>query len=175
MPCAIVVEGEVATLRVTLDESAASPVAPELLELTEEQRKELEDELTDEARRLLASDDVSVTLSWSHGSLEIAALIACGKVVADIGTFLTGVREIRDLLPERIRAWISARVEGGVIVRGTALEIERGLLRGKAEDSTGGEDSNAFSPKELGWYAALSLAVLFVVGALVIWGVSAFL
>jgi hypothetical protein len=186
MPCRMIVEGEVATLRVTLVDRGNAPTALEFSEIferealdrnPEELRKDLEEELTDEARRLLASDDVSVTLSWKRGSLEVAALIACGKVVADVGAFLTGVREIRDLFPQRIRDRISAWLGRDVAMRDSALEMERGLLRGKAEDDSGtaAAGGEAYSPVELAMYAGLSLVVLIVIAGLVILGVTAFL
>jgi hypothetical protein len=132
--------------------------------------KELEDELTDEARRLLASEDVEVTLTWKRGSLEVAALIACGKIVADVGAFLTGVREIRALVPQRIRERISAWLGRDVALRRVRLEMETGMLRGKAEKESaadGDSESRPFSVTALRSYAALSLAVLVVVALLV--------
>jgi hypothetical protein len=184
MPCNVVVEGEVATLRVTLVDRGPHAGAFEFSEILEpedserdadELRKELEEELTDEARRLLASDGVSVTLTWERGSLEIAALIVCGKVVADIGAFLTGVREIRDLFPKRIRDRISDWLGRDVAMRDSSLEMGRGLLRGKAEESSSEGDGAGFSPVELAAYAGLSLVVLVVVAGVVILGVSTFL
>lgn len=141
----------------------------------EQTLKELEDELTDEVRRLLASEDVEVTLTWKRGSLEVAALIACGKIVADVGAFLTGVREIRALVPQRIRDRISAWLGRDVALRGVRLEMETGLLRGKAEKQSaadGDSESRPFSIGALAAYAGLSLAVLVIVALLVVGGLA---
>ena len=192
MPCRVVFEGELAKLRVSLverqeelpSETAVVRARRNFAELfegrdtgldPEELRSSLEAELTDEARRLLASDEVTVELEWERGSLEVLALIACGKVVAEIGAFLGGVREIRNLFPERVRQRISAWLGRDVAMRHARLESGAGLLRGrpadvdKAEAARGGRP---FRVGELAAYAVLALAVLVIVAAVVIGGAA---
>jgi hypothetical protein len=191
MPCRLVLEGELAKLRVSLVERQeelpetgvvrARRNFPELFEGRdsdldpEELRSSLEAELTDEARRLLASDDVTVELEWERGSLEVLALIACGKVVADIGAFLGGVREIRNLFPERIRQRILAWLGRDVAMRHARLETGAGLLRGtpaEAEKAEAARGSRPVGVGELAVYAGLALVVLVIVTAVVIGGAA---
>ena len=189
MPCRVVFEGELAKLRVSLVERQeelpetgvvrARRNFPELFEGrdsdldAEELRSSLEAELTDEARRLLASDDVTVELEWERGSLEVLALIACGKVVADIGAFLAGVREIRNLFPERMRQRISAWLGRDVAMRHARLEMGAGLLRATPADADKTEaarGSRSVGVGELAWYALLALAVLVAITVVVVGG-----
>jgi hypothetical protein len=191
MPCRVVFEGELAKLRVSLVERQEElPEAgvvrarrnfPELFERgdrdldPEELRSRIEAELTDEARRLLASDDVTVELEWERGSLEVLALIACGKLVADIGAFLGGVREIGNLFPERMRQRISAWLGRDVAMRHARLETGAGLLRGSPEEADKAEAARGSRPVgvgELAAYAGLALAVLVVVTVVVIVGAA---
>jgi hypothetical protein len=182
----IVVRGTQEEITDALEEQLR-PQEEELNAQARQWRRELEDELTDEARRLLPSEDVTedvtVTLSWKPGSLEVAALIACGKIVADIGAFLSGLREIRTLFPQRIRERISGWVGPHVAIDEIRLETKTGLLRGKAEEPSKPEeptkpsteedsDTRPFSLGALAAYAALSLTVLVVVVLLVVGGVA---
>jgi hypothetical protein len=183
MPCRIVVEGHVATVRVTLADAEGfhefftsfarqeppGPRDPETL------RASLEVELTDEARRLLESEDVTVELKWKPGSLEIAAIIAAGKIVADVGSFLGGVRAIRDLFPQRMRDRVSGWLGREVATSDALVEIGSGLLRSDAEaDAKAGTkgDAGAAGVRELVMYALLTLAVLLVVAGAVIGGLA---
>jgi hypothetical protein len=191
MPCRVIFEGELAKLRVSLvepqeqgPETADVPVPrdfPELFERQdreldpEELRSSLEDELTNEARRLLGSEDVTVEMTWERGSLEVLALIACGKVVADVGAFLAGVREIRNLFPERIRQRISAWLGRDVAMRRARLETGAGLLRARPEDPDDAEAAREPTPVSVGdlaWYAGLALVVLVIVAGVVILGAN---
>jgi hypothetical protein len=189
MPCHIVVEGELANLRVTLvdtwgqrgraRDARLGGGFSELFEPDEdardpgELRADLESELTDEAQRLLDSDDVTVTVTWQPGSLEVAALIACGKIVADIGAFLSGVREIRQLFPQRIRDRVSLWLGRDVAMPQVRLEARTGFLHGKSEEPTeAAPASTPFSLKELAAYAGLSLLVLVLITVLVLAGAA---
>jgi hypothetical protein len=201
MPCRMVVEGHIATVHVTLVDVEASytrtgtaPAAPappprvptDFPEIfspgeapgerdPEEMRADLEAELTDEARRLLESDDVSVELKWKRGSLEIGAILVAGKIVADVGSFLGGVRAIRDLFPGRIRERVAGWLGRDVAAAGAHVEAGTGLLRGQAEEKStgaGGAADGEFTVQELGWYAVLSLIVLLVVAGAVILGLE---
>ena len=191
MPCRVVFEGELAKLRVSLVERQeelpetgvvrARRNFPEFFEGRdsgldpEELRSSLEAELTDEARRLLESEDVTVELEWERGSLEVLALIACGKVVADIGAFLGGVREIRNLFPERMRQRISAGLGRDVAMRHARLETGAGLLRGRLEEADEAEAAGGSRPVgvgELAAYAGLALVVLVIVTGVVIGGAA---
>jgi hypothetical protein len=173
MPCRIAVDGELATFRAAVVDVDDSPWAYALVAgEAEELRRQLEEDLTDEARRLLASEDVDVTVTWEQGSLLVSALIA-GKVVADIGAFFAGVREIRTVFPKRIRDRVTRWLGRDVAVRDDRLEIEPDLLRATAEEAPKADDKTgipAASLKELSAYAGLSLAVLVLVAALVIGG-----
>jgi hypothetical protein len=168
MACRMVVEGELATLRFALEGAEEFP---------EELREELADELTDIACDKLGSLGATVTLTWDPDSLEIAALIECEELVADTGAFFSGLRELRRLVPSRVRERINERLPLPVTLGPARLEAETGLLHGKAEDKDASKTAaaEAVSVRELAWYAGLSLAVLVIVGLLVILGVSAFI
>ena len=62
-------------------------------------------------------------------------------------------------------------------MRDSALEMERGLLRGKAEDDSGtaAAGGEAYSPVELAITPACRWSILIVIAGLVILGVTAFL
>jgi hypothetical protein len=179
MPCRIAVDGELATLRLRL----ADPQEPtrnlflELGEGREALEKELGDDLTDDARRLLGSEDVTVVVEVEEGSLLVAAVIA-GKVIGEIGAFFAGLREIRALFPKRIREGISEWLGPDLAMRDKFFEMGRGLLRAKEADpeDTDAKDKDGktdpASLLELAAYALLSLAVLIVVALVVIKGVS---
>jgi hypothetical protein len=181
MACRVVFEGELAKLRVTLvepreDESLFFElVSGERGVDPDELQSSLEDELTNEARRLLDSKDVTVAVSWERGSLEVLAVIAVAKVVADIGAFLGGLREIRNLFPERIRQRISEAIGRDVAMRRARLETGSGLLSGtpeEADEEKAAAGTKPVSVGELAAYAGLALAVLLVVTVVVILGAS---
>ena len=191
MACRMVVEGHIATVHVTLvdvearllqarpqTEGARPPVAefPEIFRpraATEEWDPEafkqaLAGELTEDARRLLGSRDVRVEVEWEEGSLEVAAILSAGKLVANVGAFLGGVKAIRVLFPKRIRDRVAGWLGRNVARAAARLEPGTGLLDGKAEEEepakagTGAED--------LRQYAVLSVLVLVTVVAAVLGG-----
>jgi hypothetical protein len=96
-------------------------------------------------------------------------------VVADLGAFLGGVREIRNLFPERIRQRISAWLGRDVAMRHARLETGAGLLRAtpaEAEKAEAARGSRPVGVGELAAYAGLALVVLVIVTAVVIGGAA---
>ena len=154
---------------------AAADTGIEHGELPDELREQLEGELTHEARRILKSDELKVEVRSRSGSILVTALIV-GKVVADVGAFFAGVREIRGLFPDRIRDRVTAWLGPDVPRRDVRLIMKSGLEGAKAADEEEAEGDPAKRPvtaKELSAYAALSLAVLLVVAALTVLGALA--
>lgn len=184
MSSRIVVDGDLATVRMRLNETSRpashgfevllveSP-APGEGERPAELRKSLESRLTTAARAHLGSG-ATVSVTWQRGSLEVAAVIAVAKVVIEIGAFLSALREIRDTFPGITRAAVEEWIGQPVAADPARLEVADGMLDGAAaeEAKAGGGGGGGLGLAELGANAALALAVIAIVVVLVVVGVN---
>ena len=135
----------------------------------------IESDLTDVAQHELDSEDVKVEVKREAGSLELAAVISCGKLVMDAGEFFTGLRECRRRFPKRVGDRLSTSVDPDVTVDVESVEVRDGLLRGRGEEAATKASEPAddgLSVRDLVAYAGLSLVVLLVIALAVAAGVA---
>ena len=190
MADSVVIEGDIATVRMRLSEAAGNRRNGfvELLDETpdsahatrpEEYRKRLEAELTAEARAIFAvaevsSLNVSVTC-WRRGSLEIAALVTAGKLVVEVAELLGALQKLREVFArvtaQLVEAWISRDVQ----VAPATLETGDDLLLAavQVEKTKSTAPPEGFSVVELWSNAALALLVLGATVGAVVLGVNA--
>lgn len=172
MATSIIVAGEIATVRVPLRQVDARPGDLGFADLFSEG-----DDGDPELRRTLASDvaevvcealdshDLSVDVELRRGSLEVVAVIAVGKLVVKLDTFLEGLREIRRLAPEVVRTRVASWVGYPIAASMERLEVGPGMLCIEEQSSKDAvEDPDAErSAKEVAVDAAATFLILFLI------------
>lgn len=156
MSTTVIVAGEIATVRVRLEETGPyldhpGPGFPEILGRDpgsgrpdrsepepffardpEELRLALENEIEEIVRKALGAtagaSDVQAKVRWRAGSLDVSVVLEVAKLVIEIGAFLGALREIRRLVPAALRARVAEWVGRPVAADVERLEVGEGLL-----------------------------------------------